>query len=237
MARPPQPHPRPIALAFDLDNTLWDIGPVMERAEQTLHDWLADHYPRVTDNHSIDTMRDRRLAVAARRPDLAHDMTALRKIALHEHAEEAGYPTAMVDQAFEQFYHERNQVELFEDVLPALDRLRSRYRLLALTNGNADLKRIGIAHYFELIVTARAVGHAKPDARIFSALMAGAGVAAGDLLYVGDEPLADVEGPRGAGIEAVWINRSGFEWPRELAPPRHTVTTLHELADWLDGRV
>jgi putative hydrolase of the HAD superfamily len=230
MQRPPQP----AALAFDLDNTLWDIGPVMERAERALHDWLAEHYPRVTARHSIEAMRERRAAVAARRPDLAHDFTALRKLALNEHAVEAGYPAAMVEQAFEHFYHERNQVELYADVLPALDRLRSRHRLLALTNGNADLGRIGIAHYFELIVTARAVGHAKPDARIFSALLAGAGIEPHELLYVGDEPVSDVEGPRRAGIAAVWINRGGVEWPAELERPLHSVATLHDLADWLE---
>ena len=226
---------RPVALAFDLDNTLWDIDPVMERAERALHEWLARHYPRITDNHSIETMHDRRSAVARRRPDLAHDFTALRKLALHEHAEEAGYPVTIVDQAFEHFYTVRNQVELYADVLPALDRLRPGYRLLALTNGNADLKRIGIEHYFELVVTARGVGHAKPDTRIFAALLAGAGIAPGDLLYVGDEPVADVEGPRKAGIDAVWINRGGIEWPADLDPPRHRVTTLHELVDWLES--
>jgi len=224
---------RPLALAFDLDNTLWDIEPVMARAEQALHAWLARHYPRVTERHSIDSMRAHRVDVGRRRPELSHDYTALRKIALLEHAEEAGYSAAMAEEAFEHFYHERNQVDLFDDVLPALERLRGDYRLLALTNGNADLKRIGIDHYFELILTARAVGHAKPDARIFSALLAGAALAPGDLLHVGDEPLADVEGPRGAGIDAVWINRCGQEWPAQLAPPSHTVSTLHELADWL----
>ncbi|MGH8263134.1 MAG: HAD family hydrolase, partial [Steroidobacteraceae bacterium] len=225
---------RPIALAFDLDNTLWDIEPVIVRAERALHAWLATHYPRVTETHTIETMRARRQDIAQRRPQFAHDVTALRKLALAEHAQEAGYPAAMVELAFERFYHERNQVELFEDVLPALERLRSKYRLLALTNGNADLKRIGIDHYFELILTARAVGHAKPDARIFAALMAGADLRPGQILYVGDEPLADVEGPRNAGIEAVWVNRLGQEWPVELAPPRHAVGTLYELADWLD---
>ncbi len=227
---------QPLALAFDLDNTLWDIGPVMVRAEQALHSWLATHYPRITDRHSIDAMRARRVAVAGRRPDLAHDFTALRKLSLHEHAAEAGYPVELVEQAFEEFYRERNAVELYDDVLPTLERLRANYRLLALTNGNADLNRIGIAHYFELIVSARAVGWAKPDARIFASLLAGVGLAAGDVLYVGDDPVADVEGPRGAGIEAVWLNRDGAAWPADLLAPLRTVTNLHELADWLMAR-
>ncbi len=224
---------RPLALAFDLDNTLWDIGPVMVRAEQALHAWLATHCPRITDLHSIDAMRARRFALAERRPDLAHDFTAMRKLALHEHAQEAGYPVEMVEHAFAEFYTQRNTVELYSDVLPELERLGARYRLLAVTNGNADLQRIGIAHHFELVVTARSVGCAKPDPRIFASLLAGAGLAAGEVLYIGDEPIADVEGPRSAGIDAVWINRNGAAWPAELAPPLRTVTNLHELADWL----
>lgn len=224
---------RPVAIAFDLDNTLWDIEPVMVRAERALHMWLAAHYPRVTDAHTIETMRVRRQELAFRRPELAHDFTTLRKLALQEHAAEAGYSAAMAEEAFEHFYHERNQVELFDDVLPSLERLRSSYRLLALTNGNADLQRIGISHYFERILTARAVGHAKPDARIFGALLKGAALMPAQILYVGDEPLSDVEGPRNAGIEAVWINRFGHEWPTALAPPRHAVRSLHELVEWL----
>lgn len=224
---------RPVALAFDLDNTLWDIEPVMLRAERALHDWLAANYPRVTAHHTIESMRERRLQVATRRPELAHDFTALRKLALGEHAEEAGYPVAMVEEAFEHFYRERNRVDLFDDVVPSLERLRREYRLLALTNGNADLHRIGIGHYFELILTARSVGHAKPDARIFAALLTGAALTPTEVLYVGDEPLSDVEGPRNAGIDAVWINRFEREWPKELAPPRHCVTTLEELEEWL----
>ena len=160
----------------------------------------------------------------------------MRKLSLHEHAEEAGYSVDLVERAFEEFYAQRNTVELYSDVLPELQRLGASYRLLALTNGNADLRRIGIAHHFELVITARSAGWAKPDPRIFASLLAGAGLAAGEVLYIGDEPLADVEGPRTAGIDAVWINRNGAAWPAELAPPLRTVTNLHELADWLTKR-
>src|SRR6185437_194075 len=45
------------AIAFDLDNTLWDVGPVIVRAEQCLHDWLRQHCPRIAARVSIDEMR------------------------------------------------------------------------------------------------------------------------------------------------------------------------------------
>ena len=35
------------ALTFDLDDTLWDNRPVLMAAEQTLYDWLGQHYPRI----------------------------------------------------------------------------------------------------------------------------------------------------------------------------------------------
>ncbi len=94
------------------------------------------------------------------------------------------------------FFAERNRVEFYDDVLPALRRLRSRYRLFALSNGNADLGRCGIAHLFDGHITARSAGAAKPDARIFAALLQEAGVAAAQVLHIGDDPLADVVGRR-----------------------------------------
>ncbi len=72
----------------------------------------------------------------------------------------------------------RNRVEFYDDVRPSLLRLRSRYRLFAVSNGNADLERCGIADLFAGHVTARAAGAAKPDARIFAALLELAGVEA-----------------------------------------------------------
>jgi len=41
------------ALIFDLDNTLWDVGPVIVRAEQMLADFLAEAYPRVLERHTL----------------------------------------------------------------------------------------------------------------------------------------------------------------------------------------
>ena len=51
----------------------------------------------------------------------------------------------------------------------ALARLSARLPIAALTNGNADLARIGIDHHFQVFVSAREHGHAKPDAPIFHA--------------------------------------------------------------------
>ena len=146
------------AIIFDLDNTLWDVWPVIVRAEHAMHEFLARHYPRVTAQHDLRSMRDVRARMAIDHPAMRHDFTWLRLEALRQHAREGGYPAAMADHAFEAFYRARNEVTLYDDVRPALAALAPDYRLFALSNGNADLSLCGIDQYFEMSLAAREAG-------------------------------------------------------------------------------
>ena len=184
-------------LSFDLDDTLWPVAPAIVAAEQAVYAWLAEHCPRAVRDHSIESMRELRRQVGERWPERAHDMTFLRHSALAQQLREAGYDESRADEAFEAFFAARNRVRLFDDVGPALRRLQTRYRLFALSNGNADLQRCGVAQFFDGHVNARSAGVAKPDARIFAELARVAGVAAAQILHVGDDPHAD----RRQGVE------------------------------------
>lgn len=223
----------PQAIVFDLDDTLWPVGPTILRAEHAMRDFLAERYPRVLELHTLESMRDLRARMAAEHPAMRHDFTWLRTRALLEHAREAGYPDEMAREAFEVFYRARNRVDLYDDVLPALERLSVRHRLFAVSNGNADLAAVGIAGWFEGTLAAREAGCLKPDPRIFRMLLERAGLAPYDALHVGDDPLADVEGARRAGLDAVWVNRRGDPWPEELEPPVRTVRSLADLVSAL----
>jgi hypothetical protein len=108
------------ALIFDLDNTLWDVGPVIVRAEQMLADFLAEAYPRVLERHTLASMRELRSRLMLEEPAMLHDFTWLRLEMLRRLAREADYPESMAQQAFEVFYRARNEVVLYDDVLPAL---------------------------------------------------------------------------------------------------------------------
>jgi putative hydrolase of the HAD superfamily len=221
------------AICFDLDNTLWDVWPVIMRAEQKMYDFLSQRYPRVVANMTIEMMRKAREETAAAHPQMRHDFTFLRKQTLREHAREFGYAEAMVEEAFDAFIQARNEVELYADVLPALEQLGKRYRLFTASNGNADLGRIGIAHFFERTIAARHVGALKPDPAIFRKVIEGIDLQSHEVVYVGDDPQLDVEGARGAGMQAIWIDRQGGDWPPEIAPATYTVRTLAELAQLL----
>lgn len=217
------------AICLDLDDTLWPVGPAIARAEDAMMAWLAGHCPRVLERHDAASIRRLRAEVAAAHPERLHDLTFLRRTALERAVADAGYEAAAAEGAFGAFFAARNRVELFGDVLPALDRLAARYRLLALSNGNADLAAIGIAARFEVAVSAREAGAAKPHPRIFELMLERAALAPAEVVYVGDDPQADVEGARRAGLHAVWVDRLGRDWPAELAPPAHRVRDLHGL--------
>lgn len=221
------------AICFDLDNTLWDVWPVIRRAEQQMYEFLARHYPRAVETLTIESMRDARVKVSLDFPHMAHDFTFLRRQALLEQAAAHGYPEAMADEAFEAFMEARNTVELYADVPAALELLAGRYRLFTASNGNADLRRIGLAHLFERSVTAREVGALKPDAAVFHKVLEGTGLKPHQILFVGDDPEPDVEGARRVGMVPVWINRTRMEWPATLEPPPITIASLTELTDLL----
>lgn len=223
-------------ITLDLDDTLWAIGPVIRRAETVLWSWFGERYPRITAHWSPERVDALRQEVMAEHADRAHDLRFLRRTVMQRMASAAGYDAVLADEAFAVFDRERNTVELFPDVLPALERLRRNYRLLALTNGNASLEKIGIDHLFDGSVAAAEVGAAKPDARIFHAARERSGVQPGEVLHVGDHPRLDVEGARAAGFRTAWMNRSDMPWPADLSRPDAQVAQLSELADLLDGR-
>ncbi|MBS0364567.1 MAG: HAD-IA family hydrolase [Proteobacteria bacterium] len=221
------------AVAFDLDNTLWDVEPVLARAEDALHGWLRQHCPRIAARLSPAELQLQRARLAHSEPHNAHDMTYLRVAVLTAQARLHGYPDEVAQQAFGVFLAARSQVSLFGDVLPAFGRLRRRYALASLTNGNADLEAIGITGEFTVSLDARGVGAAKPQALCFERLAGALGCTPGEVLYVGDDPQLDVAGARAAGMGTVWINRRAHTWPAHLQPADLVVRDCLELADAL----
>lgn len=207
------------AISFDLDDTLWDNRPVLYAAEQTLFDWLVKHYPRIGELHDVVSFRQMRLALAEQRPDLRHHMTRLRKVSLQLLAEAAGYDDSLVDPAFQVFIEARHQITLYDDVIPALQSLRkSGYLLGALSNGNADVRRLDMGDLFDFIINAEDAGAAKPDSAMFTMACRQIGIQANELAHVGDEHETDIAGAINAGAVAVWMNRLGQEIPQS---PQH----------------
>lgn len=216
-------------ITLDLDDTLWDSEPALRRAEQAVYEFLADAYPEVTARYSIGDLVTQRRALMQSRPDIGYDFTRLRHAALAQIAEQFGYPSALADMALEIFLEIRSQVEIYEDVLPVLEKLSREYRLVALSNGNADVHKVGVGHLFESAVSPGVAGASKPDPAIFDYVVQSTGVARDAILHVGDEPETDILGALRAGISAVWINRQGRAWPESYEPPPATIEAFADL--------
>ncbi len=221
------------AISIDLDDTLWPIAPVIERAEQALGEWFLENCPRSVPDGGAEAGGIRK-EVLQRHPDRRHDFAFLRRAGIALLLERGGYDVALVETAYRAFLSVRNEVELYDDVLPALDQLAGRYTLLAVTNGNADLVQIGLSEYFSCTIRASDVGVAKPDEEIFAAAAAAAGLPPERVVHVGDAPREDVYGARQAGMHPVWMNRLKRDWPGGSAEPVQ-ISVLDELAALLQA--
>jgi 2-haloalkanoic acid dehalogenase type II len=220
------------AITLDLDDTLWPIEPVMLRAEAQLEDWMKTHCPQVAAAFPIPAMRALREQTYLDHPHLAHDFTALRKISLRQAFSPHGLDEEWVERAFGVFYSARNEVECYVDAIPALEQLAQRWPLVSISNGNADLERIGLKRFFQFSLTAREHGVAKPHADIFHSACRRLGLPPGEVLHVGDDPILDVVGAHQAGMRTAWINRTGAAWTHE-ATPEIQLTHLGELVEHL----
>lgn len=223
------------AITLDLDDTLWPIAPVVLRAETVLGQWLRRHAPRTAERFPLEAMRALRDEVAREHPHLAHDFTRQRLIALERMLTAAGDDVALAQPAFEAFFAARCDVVHYDDTVDALDRLAARVPLAALSNGNADLVRIGLMDRFAFQLGAREHGAAKPDPSIFHAACARLDVPLAHVLHVGDDIEMDVVGAHRAGLRSCWINRDGRTWPHAALRPDLEFTDLAALADWLDA--
>lgn len=223
------------AITLDLDNTLWEIDPVIHRAEASLWKWLGENYPRIPETFSPDDVVVlREVMIEKYWKHKSHDFRFLRKKVLETLAQEVGYSSDLVEPAFRIFDEARNDVELYPDVLPDLERLFAKFTVIAVTNGNANLQMIGISHLFHHVVTAVGAGAAKPARRIFDIAVQKAGVSPQEILHVGDHPETDVAGGREAGLRTAWINRTNAIWPEHLEEPDLTVSTLSEIREILE---
>jgi putative hydrolase of the HAD superfamily len=220
-------------LCFDLDDTLWPCSATIMAAENKLYHWMQQHVPQITEQHDINSLRDRRVAFMREHPAIAHDLTQMRLASMRSLADEFGLAHDWVEPGFELYYRARQQVTLYADVAPTLDTLHRRFRLAAITNGNADIHLTGVGHWFEFAVSAAGVGKAKPHPAIFEALLDQASVNAAETVLIGDDPQRDIFGACQLGMRTVWVNRAQQDWTHPHCQPDAQVTNFNDLADIL----
>lgn len=216
-------------ITIDLDDTLWDNKPTLDYAEQTLHNWLKQKSPRIAEVYSISDLESHRREIALENPGISHDLTLLRLESLSQLCKEMGYMEEKAHEAISVFLEARNNVTLYNDVIPFLDKVSRNYKIVALSNGNANVDVIGLGHYFTLTLSPSCVGRSKPEPDMFYHVINQLNIEPDSILHVGDEPETDILGAHRAGVYSVWLNRHGVDFPKHIPLPDMEITSLSQL--------
>jgi len=127
-----------------------------------------------------------------------------------------------------------------DDSASTLRALRERgLKLGVITNGPSALQRrklaaLALDRSFDTILVSGEEGVRKPDAEIFRRALARLEVEAHEAMFVGDHPVADVEGSHRAGLLAVWMFVP--YWPPPDVPDPPVIDSLHEILPIVDGK-
>lgn len=203
--------PRIRVITFDLDNTLWDVYPVISGAERRMLRWLEEAVPEVialyTDGGAVADMR---AELIGEQPAIVHDVSRLREEltfrCIRRVGRDAESARRLARDAFDVFLEARHEIEFFDGALDVLERLSRNYVLGSLTNGNADPKRLRLDRFFSFSFSAATVGTGKPAPDMFERVLSHNDVRAEETVHVGDHPVDDIQGASGVGMHTVWAN-------------------------------
>jgi len=221
------------AITFDLDNTLWNVDPVIIAAEQKLQSFLQEHCAAVTQKYEFEQLRALKLEVIEQQPELIHQVSKLRKQVLKTAFERSGYETndaqAWSEKAFNVFLEARQNVTYYDHALHVLGLLKNHYVLGAITNGNADVRKLGLDQYFSFAFNAEEIGRQKPAPDIFNAALSHTQLTPRNVIHVGDHPKDDIWGAHQVGFATIWVNLKNITWTRDDFKPDQIISCLSEL--------
>lgn len=196
------------AITFDLDDTLYNNDPIIRNAEQALNDYIAQHYPLAAALNQQQWLDIKRKLIRDE-PALASDMGQLRmktlRHALRQDVTEAPKLSEAAKACFTCFYDARSAFSLSDSVHQLMATLADKVPLVAITNGNVDPHKTGLAPYFKSIFHASITRPAKPAPHMFDETANLLNLPPAHILHVGDNLEKDVKGAIDAGFQAAWF--------------------------------
>ena len=224
------------AVFFDFYQTLGVWGESLRQRVQK----LTDRYGCEIDWERYNTARGNLYADASGSDPMRHDLLETMQQIIDSYRDflaALGVRDYLDQMTWELLQSEHslfatNAATLYDDVVPTLVYLRDAgFKLAIVSNWDTPLdpltERLGIAHYFDIIVASHdtRVMSAKPDPHIFNYALAAVGVSAGETVHVGDTYEADIVGAEGVGIRPILLDRDGTQTGRW----KETIRSLSEL--------
>ncbi|MDR0805523.1 MAG: 5-amino-6-(5-phospho-D-ribitylamino)uracil phosphatase YigB [Enterobacteriaceae bacterium] len=226
------------ALTFDLDDTLYDNRPVIERTEVEVVNFMQQQFPQLAalDRDGFNRIRRQLLE---QEPDIYHDVSEWRRrsfeLTLQLHGDSDSAAAEGAAQIMEHFCYWRSRIDVPESTHTTLSQLAERYPLVAVTNGNANPNLFGLGDYFYRILRAGPDGRAKPFGDMYLNSARQLNLAPQYLLHVGDNMITDVAGAIRHGLQACWINnhqQNLMHEPEARLLPHIEISRLDSLC-WL----
>lgn len=227
------------ALTFDLDDTLYDNSPFMIKAVDEMMITITQ----------VDGLQDLQLNefnkikhdVLIEQPDIYHDVIAWRIATIQtllrlKGIKDQSQLNQITDDSMNSFIFWRNKVVVPQDSYDILAALAEKYPLAVITNGNADIDKIGLQDYFQFSLRGGADGLSKPFADMFTLAAKQLNLAAKNILHVGDNLITDVQGAINSGMQACWINIADIDIYQQAEAsvlPHVEIKQLSELKNLL----
>lgn len=203
--------PRPTTLLFDYGNTLIAFGPEQQEAQSRAMREVLNAAGVAHDPLELDQLRMEQVLRPYHRDGVENDF---REVCLEIAARFA--PGEVAESLAEAIMEARQRaflasVSVDPAIPPMLARLKQTCRLGLLSNYpcahsiTGSLRALGLFDVFDAVVVSGEVGFAKPHPNAYTAVLNALGADPADCLFIGDNWVADIRGPRQLGMRTAWI--------------------------------
>lgn len=218
-------------ITFDLDDTFWDIAPVIIKAEKDTRAWLQKTVGEIEWGSMSDFMGIREDLIKVM-PSLEWDIGLLRKEIYKQKLKNIvpneSERNELINTAYSMFLEKRHEVMFYDGVCDAIEKLSKKYHLGILTNGNADIFKYDIGRFFDFSISSFDVQDNKPNKPHFeSAKNKYENISYEEIIHIGDHQINDVYGAYHLGMKAIWFNNMNNEWNQSFDKP-------DEFSHWND---
>ena len=197
-------------LSFDLDNNIYDCQSVLCAAENWFSEYLTDRYNLMPFCNDYSFWAKIKKDLLLQEPRLEDDVTLLRAKSLVIAFESLKQPLkGGLEEAKDlvlEFIKKRSAGSVSIEVVQMLEKLKQKYRMISVSNGNLDPRILKIDHLFEYDLRPKmGVFKCKPHSDLFDECSRLANVPPCEILHIGDDPYTDVYGAVSAGFNCAWL--------------------------------
>lgn len=232
-------------IIFDVNGTLSDIhtNEWHDEVYRVIGNLLAYQgialNPNVVKDLYFRIMKEQRAASGERHPEF--DVVGIFREIVGRHS--SGFTHALPGSTLAQLPRQLAEahraaslfrLELYPGVDDTIRQLLPRYRLAVVTDAQTpyarpELNAVGLSGCFDPIVVSGDVGYRKPDRRLFKAALDAMGMAAAEVLFVGNDMYRDVHGAQKAGMKAVFFKSNQGAQEKAGVRPDYIIYRFPEL--------